>query len=84
MKNNLVSWEQIIISGESPIMEMHFAQLSRDKIIDTINATAHPGARAQAGTAKVQDTGGDMSTIAWICRTVTHSIFFLSACEKDV
>ena len=46
MKNNLVSWEQIIILSESPIMEMHFAQLSRDKIIDTINATAHPGARA--------------------------------------
>ena len=51
MKNNLVSWEQIIISGESPIMEMHFAQLSRDKIIDTINATAHQW-RARA---KVQD-----------------------------
>ena len=40
MKNNLVSWEQIIILSESPIMEMHFAHLSRDKIIDTINATA--------------------------------------------
>ena len=56
MKNNLVSWEQIIISGESPIMEMHFAQLSRDKIIDTINATAHPGAQVPlAGAGKVQD-----------------------------
>ena len=78
MKNNLVSWEQIIISGESPIMEMHFAQLSRDKIIDTINATAHPGAQGTTGGCGLRYKTGDMSTAAWICRTVTHFIFLLT------